>query len=530
MKITRMVSKTGLALMTGFVFIFLFLVVPVQAATVSNLVTFDNISDLTNYFNPSSSPQFTNVSTGGINNTGVVNVPLGSDEIWTTKQGYSVSGAGDIYTFSAFFKIKANSGYGGLGFSKVDTNTTDYYGSPAKGIGMVFHGGGGFFANNRIYTTVSWPPDLVLGNWYKMIFEVTAKGSNTYDLKFQIWNSDSSGVLGTMKTEKTLAGVVNSDLGSASIIHGYFSAAGSRMEKIDNFLIELQGVTFVDPGLPVVLTASISAITNNSATSGGNVTDAQGAAVTAKGVCWSTSTSPTLTNNCTNDGSGLGTFVSSIASLASGTTYYVRAYATNSQGTSYGSENTFITEATSTPTPTSTSTPTPSPTSTPTPTQTNNSNNNSSSSTSSPLSCGDSAPITAPDLFQIDTNSTQATLYFAPAGNPVSYYFISYGFTSIAEGFSTQFNQGSSPTALSYTINALSPNTTYYFKVRGGNGCMPGNWSSVKSVTTKGGGILSNLFSEQNLIVSSTLKPSNTNSCSYIVQPGDSLCLLLQIN
>ena len=97
---------------------------------------------------------------------------------------------------------------------------------------------------------------------------------------------------------------------------------------------------------PSVTTADLSNILTTSATSGGNVTSDGGSAVTARGVVWSTSTSPTITlTTKTIDGSGAGTFVSSITSLTAGKTYYVRAYATNSIGTSYGAELSFSAKA-----------------------------------------------------------------------------------------------------------------------------------------------------------------------------------------
>ena len=95
-------------------------------------------------------------------------------------------------------------------------------------------------------------------------------------------------------------------------------------------------VTVSNP--PVVSTASISNVSSNSATCGGNVTSDGGSSVTARGVCWSTSQNPTISSSTTNDGSGTGSFTSSITGLTAGTTYYVRAYATNAQGTTYGTQ------------------------------------------------------------------------------------------------------------------------------------------------------------------------------------------------
>jgi len=94
---------------------------------------------------------------------------------------------------------------------------------------------------------------------------------------------------------------------------------------------------------PTVTTAEVTSVTSNSAVSGGDVTNEGGAPVTAKGVCWSTTANPTITNSKTNDGTGSGSFVSNLINLNPGTTYYARAYATNSAGTSYGNEYSFKT-------------------------------------------------------------------------------------------------------------------------------------------------------------------------------------------
>jgi hypothetical protein len=95
--------------------------------------------------------------------------------------------------------------------------------------------------------------------------------------------------------------------------------------------------------LPTVITVSVGSITTSSAQIAGNVTDDGGATIIAKGVCWSTSLNPTISDNITNEGSGIESFISNIAGLSLGTTYYVRAYATNSLGTAYGDQVNFIT-------------------------------------------------------------------------------------------------------------------------------------------------------------------------------------------
>ncbi len=96
-------------------------------------------------------------------------------------------------------------------------------------------------------------------------------------------------------------------------------------------------------GTPMVTTADVTRITSGGARSGGEVTDEGDAPVTARGVCWSTSTNPTTGNRLTSNGTGAGGFTSNITGLTGGVRYYVRAYAVNVYGTSYGDEFSFIT-------------------------------------------------------------------------------------------------------------------------------------------------------------------------------------------
>lgn len=98
-------------------------------------------------------------------------------------------------------------------------------------------------------------------------------------------------------------------------------------------------------GLPVMTQsmAEITAISATSARSGGEVSADGGFPVTARGVCWSTSPDPTIANTHTTDGNGTGTFVSMLTSLSPSTHYYVRAYATNQNGTVYSLPQQFTT-------------------------------------------------------------------------------------------------------------------------------------------------------------------------------------------
>jgi hypothetical protein len=101
--------------------------------------------------------------------------------------------------------------------------------------------------------------------------------------------------------------------------------------------------TTVDESLPVLSTTVPYDITRDSAMSGGEVVSQGSSTVTTRGVCWSTESDPTVADNVTIQGDGLGTYESAITGLSDGSTYHVRAYATNGNGTSYGEDWIFTT-------------------------------------------------------------------------------------------------------------------------------------------------------------------------------------------
>ena len=106
---------------------------------------------------------------------------------------------------------------------------------------------------------------------------------------------------------------------------------------------EISFTTLKDIVKPTVKTNEVSSVVQDAAICGGVVIDDGGAEVTARGVCWSTSQNPTINGSHTDDGTGEGDFTSTITGLTAGTTYYVRAYATNVMGTAYGEQRSFAT-------------------------------------------------------------------------------------------------------------------------------------------------------------------------------------------
>ena len=122
----------------------------------------------------------------------------------------------------------------------------------------------------------------------------------------------------------------------------YVKAYAMTMDSV--FYSDELSFTTLSYALPVVSTSQVTDISNNSAICGGNVTDEGDASVLVKGVCWSKEENPTLNDSFTMDGNGLGVFSSQMAGLQANTGYYVKAYATNAYGTSYGQQVYFETD------------------------------------------------------------------------------------------------------------------------------------------------------------------------------------------
>ncbi len=174
---------------------------------------------------------------------------------------------------------------------------------------------------------------------------VTNAGTSSVTARGVCWSTSANPTTTDNKTtDGTGTGVFSSSLtgltsGLTYHIRAYaISAVGTSYGS---------DLTFTTLGIvPTITTTVASSITNISAISGGNVTNAGTSSVTARGVCWSTSANPTTTDNKTTDGTGTGVFSSSLTGLTSGLTYHIRAYATSDVGTSYGSDLTILTTTT----------------------------------------------------------------------------------------------------------------------------------------------------------------------------------------
>jgi hypothetical protein len=200
------------------------------------------------------------------------------------------------------------------------TSTTSTTSNPGGNISA--NGGATVTASGVVYSTSSTPtpsgPTAGLGGG----FIVTTDGNTS------TWTSSLTGLLGST-TYYAYAYATNS----------VGTSYGSQVS-----------FTTSAPVAPTLTTTAVSSIAATTASSGGNVTNNGGALVTARGVVWSTSTGATISSQpgggITTDGTGLGSFSSSLTGLSGSTKYYVRAYATNSAGTTYGTENSFTTTIT----------------------------------------------------------------------------------------------------------------------------------------------------------------------------------------
>ncbi|MFD2288216.1 hypothetical protein GJU39_15935 [Pedobacter petrophilus] len=141
---------------------------------------------------------------------------------------------------------------------------------------------------------------------------------------------------GTGSISETITGLIP---GTNYYLRAYFQ---TRYEILYSENIQFKTINYQ---LATVVTNSVGNVTLNGALGSGNVVSAGGGFVSTRGLCWSTSTSPTILNNKIASGSGTGVFTGDIYTLNPGTTYYVRAYATNQAGTAYGEQISFNTVA-----------------------------------------------------------------------------------------------------------------------------------------------------------------------------------------
>lgn len=202
-------------------------------------------------------------------------------------------------------------------------------------------------------------PPTVTSNNFSLVTQTTATAAGTIT-SAGAWPVTASGFVVATTPNPTIANtIVNTNPLTTT---GNFNVsitglASSTTYYIRAFATSAVGTAYgaqlsfttLAPVLATLTTTNATNITAVSALSGGDISNSGGATITARGVCYSTSPNPTTANSIIPAGSGTGSFSSLLSILTASTTYYARAYATNSVGTAYGNQITFTTLA---PTPT----------------------------------------------------------------------------------------------------------------------------------------------------------------------------------
>jgi hypothetical protein len=206
------------------------------------------------------------------------------------------------------------------------------------------------YGNEITFTTLAVAPTLVT----KPITSITSTSATSGG----IINTDGGSVIterglvyGTNTNPTILSNkLVGSSVGTdwSSTITGLI---GNTKYYVRAFATNAMGTSYGNldslvtlPIVPTLTTSNIISITDSSAISGGNISSNGGAAITDRGIVWGISQNPTLpSTDTTKNGTGTGLFTSNLRGLNGSTTYYVRAYATNAAGTSYGGQVSFQT-------------------------------------------------------------------------------------------------------------------------------------------------------------------------------------------
>lgn len=167
---------------------------------------------------------------------------------------------------------------------------------------------------------------------------ISNDGGTSVTVRGVVWSTTSNPTinLSTKTSDGNGAGAFNSNISGLNANTTYYLRAYATNSNGTGYGNEQIFITS-NYSLPTITTTTVASIGTSTAISGGDISNDGGLPVTSRGVVWSTSSSPTISlSTKTFDGSGTGSFTSNISGLTPNTTYYVRSYATNTNGTSYG--------------------------------------------------------------------------------------------------------------------------------------------------------------------------------------------------
>lgn len=202
----------------------------------------------------------------------------------------------------------------------------------------------------------------------------------------------------------------------------YYARAYAINSKGTAYGSQVTFKTIISITLATLSTTVPTILTNNSATMGGTITDDGNATVTDRGICYATTQNPTTANNKVSMGNGIGAFSNTITGLVVNTTYYVRAYAVNSQGTAYGNQISFV------------------------------------ASVGLPT-------LTTKDVTNIlETTAVAGGIVLTDEGASVTERGVCYGTTTNPTIYDSKLASGSGTGGFNIALNTLIPNTTYYVR------------------------------------------------------------------
>jgi hypothetical protein len=288
----------------------------------------------------------------------ITNFSASSGGAVTSNGGAALSAWGVCWSTSAnptlansFLQNTVSSGSFSSALSGLTQNTTYYVRAYAT------NSAGTAYGNEQSFTTTNTTTDVVLPTITTLAVSaitttsassggaVTSDGGAALSAWGVCWSTSANPILANSFLQNNgSAGFFNSALSGLTPNTTYYlrayatNSAGTAYGNEQSFT-----TTDTNVVLPTITTTAVSAITTNSAFSGATITFDGGATLSAWGVCWSTSVNPTLANSFLQNNVSTTIFGSALSGLTQNTTYYVRAYATNSAGTAYGNEQSFIT-------------------------------------------------------------------------------------------------------------------------------------------------------------------------------------------
>lgn len=298
------------------------------------------------------------------NNLQVTTTPISSIDVTSAYTGGNVShdGGSEVIVRGVCFAIfsspsLSNASFtqdgSGLGeytskLSGLKPNTTYHVRAYAKNAKGIAYGDEKTFTTNSYYsaTTPIVQTDS-LSNTDTLGLKLTLNGEILYPGGSAV---TETGFVYSSKKGASISDTKIISNGTISPFSGLFNFQIGEIYYVNSYAINSFGVAYgqeiqvqINRAKPKISTSQITEIDSTSAISGGEVLTDGGIPILAKGVCWTTHATPTINDNATVDGTGLGKFTSKMTGLLPNTTYYCRSYATTSEGTTYGSEFTFKT-------------------------------------------------------------------------------------------------------------------------------------------------------------------------------------------